>query len=152
MAYPVTGKWSDLIIKLGDGATPTETFTPSCVLRTDKGVSMQTTTSEVMMVDCSSANSEMIREAVALSYTISGTGLMDFAEFDDWRAWAQSLASKNLQIEYALSAANNGGYFEGPFILETFEQRGNRTENGGRIMATVNIVSAGAVSWTNAAA
>ncbi len=153
MALPDTAKWSDLIISLGDGATPTEAFTASCLLRTDKGISFTTSSSETPVFDCTDAAAAawMEREGTGLSATISGTGKLDLHEFDDWREWLLSMSRKTIRVEYAVSAARNGGHYEGPFLLTTFETRGNVEDQGGMLVATVELQSASKITWTDAA-
>ncbi|GAB5376475.1 MAG: hypothetical protein AcusKO_29370 [Acuticoccus sp.] len=152
MALPDTAKWSDLIISLGDGSTPTENFTASCLLRTDKGISFTTSSSEAPIFDCTDAAAAawMERQGTALSATISGTGKLDLAEFDDWREWMLSMSRKNIQVEYAVSLGRNGGHFEGPFLLTSFETRGNVEDQGGLLMATIELQSASKLTWTDA--
>ena len=152
MALPDVARWSDLIIKLGDGEE-SETFAPSCLLRTEKGVSLSTAMSETTIVDCNDADAAawLRRNGISLSMNVSGTGKLAMEEFDKWQAWAFSMAEKNLEVQFAVSAARNGGKFTGPFLLETFEVNATREDNGGLLMGTVAIASAGVVTWTAAA-
>ena len=152
MALPDTAKWTDLIISLGDGAVP-EVFTASCLLRTEKGISFTTATTETPIFDCTDAAEAawMEREGTALSATISGTGKLDMAEWDVWRDWLLARSRKNIRASFNVSLARNGGYFAGPFLLTTFEARGNVEDQGGLLMSTIELQSASKLTWTPAA-
>lgn len=153
MALPDVARWSDLIISLGDGEDPEE-FDPSCLLRTEKGVTLTTAMSETTIVDCTDADAAawLRRNGISLSMSVSGTGKLAMEEFDKWQGWLFSMAPKTLEVQFALPAGRNGGTFSGPFLLETFEVNTTREDNGGLLMGTVAISSAGVVTWTAAAA
>lgn len=150
MAEQTTVEWHDLVIKLGDGEV-SETFTAPLALRS-RGLESSATTSEAVPMDDTTASTVMWtqRNVTGLSQTVSGEGLLDPTDYATWRDWFVSGAKKNVQIEYAVSAANGGGYYEGPFVLTAMSETGDRDANGGLVAISVTMQSAGAVSWTDA--
>lgn len=154
MALPITGKYDEFIIALGDGAAPPaeEAFARSCLLRTEKAVQVTQAVSETPIHDCddSTIAAWLERETTSNSMTISGTGKLDFAEFNVWMTWAVSKNRKNIQAQYNKPVAQNGGYLEGAFLLTSFETTASTEDQGGLIMATIELQSTGPVTWTPA--
>lgn len=139
-------------IRLGDGEAP-ETFTAPCALRS-RGMNLTANNSEVALLDCSSpeAASWMTRNVVAQMASISGSGSLDPDDLSTWWEFFNNAAAKNVQVHVDKALADGGGYWQGPFILTTFNMTGSRDDNGGVVSFEVELMSAGRVTWTDAAA
>lgn len=151
MAAPTTISWHLLKIQLGDGASPTEEFTAPCALRT-KGVQMQSQTSEVYLIDCTTPEnaSWAVRNTIGQSVTITGSGTLDMDDWDVWRAFWENAVSKNVRINFDVAASANGGYYQGPFLLSNLTLNGSRDDEGGLVTVEMELQSAGVLTWTDA--
>lgn len=149
MAYQDTIEFSKYLIQLGDGAEP-EVFSKPCGLKA-RTFSLENTPSEVALLDCDDESLPMTirRVTVSRSGTVSGEGAMEPGELATWRTWSMSGAAKNVRILVDLPAADGGGYYQGPFLLTRFENVSSKEE--GVVTFSVEMVTAGAYSWTDAA-
>jgi hypothetical protein len=99
MALASTLKFSQFLIKLGDGATP-EAFNAPCGLNS-RGFKRTAATSDVNVPDCDNpdAPSWLQRDVTSLSGELSGAGVVADEDFDVWENWLGNPAvSKNVQI------------------------------------------------------
>lgn len=100
MALASTLKFSQFLIKLGDGvAAPNEAFTAPCGLNS-RGFKRTAATSEVNVPDCDDpdAPSDIQRDVISKSRELSGAGVVADEDFDVWDAWWESGVSKNVQV------------------------------------------------------
>lgn len=139
-------------IRLGDGEE-SESFTAPCALRS-RGLTLQANNSEVALLDCNSpeAASWMTRNVVSQMATISGSGSLDPGDLATWWAFFNGAAAKNVRMYVDISLARGGGYWQGPFILTNFAMTGSRDDSGGVVTVEIEMMSAGQVTWTDAAA
>lgn len=138
-----------LVIQLGDGATPTETFAHTCGANTF-GVSLTNNLGEVSELDCTSpldvpAAITRHLESQDTSATISGS--VSTEAWPTWRAWADNGTAKNIRLTIDESAANNGGYWTLPAFLQSLELN---KEGSGIVNFTATISGSGARVWTDA--
>jgi len=98
MTQASTLKFSQFLIKLGDGAAP-ETFAAPCGLNS-RGFSRTAATSDTNVPDCDDpdAPSYLDRDVVSLSASLSGSGVVADEDFDTWDTWHMSGASKNIKV------------------------------------------------------
>ncbi|MFC7399590.1 phage tail tube protein [Chelatococcus sp. GCM10030263] len=150
MAKPTTLSAAKLLVMLGDGATPTEAFTAPCGLTT-KGISLSAASNDITVPDCDDPDAASWSERVisALSGTVSGSGVLAMESFETWRDYFFSGASKNARVKIDTTLANNGGYFEGKFILTTFNVTG---ELGNKIQVEIELQNDGEIVWVDASA
>lgn len=138
-----------LLILLGDGATPTEAFAFPCGALS-RSVTLTNNTGETMVLDCTNpttTQAAMKRWTESQDASVSISGRVATESFQTWRAWADSGDVKNIRIAFDESAANGGGYWSMPAILQQFElgQEGTATST-----FSGTIVAAGRRTWTNA--
>lgn len=147
MAKPKTAASSKLLILLGDGATP-EVFTAPCGLTT-KGLNFSAETNDVMVPDCDNPDDPAWTERVvsSLSGTITGSGVLAMESLPVWRAFFFSGAARNCRVRLAVPLADNGGHFEGRFLLTSFEITG---EIGNKVQVSVELMNDGEVAWVAA--
>ena len=148
MAQATTRRWTKLSIWPGDGASPEDFTTQVCGL-TSKGFTLSADTSDSTVPDCDDPDlpSWIERVTRSLSASVSGSGVMAEETLSFWRTWMLAGTEKNVRIVLDLSASD--GYFEGLFILTSFELTGN--EGDGKIQISVGMQSAGAITWATGA-
>lgn len=137
------------IIQLGDGADP-ETFAFTCGANA-RNVTLSNNLGETTVLNCANpldAVPEILRflESQDTSATIAGTVAME--AWPTWRAWADDGVIKNTKLLMDETAANNGGYWLVPMILEQLEF-GN--EGKGLVNFTAQLKGAGRRVWYDAA-
>ena len=140
---------SKFLILLGDGATPTEAFAWPCGANA-RSVTFQNNTGETVVLDCTDPAGEVAAmkrwvESQDTNLTISGRLAIEALPM--WRAWADDAVIKNIRAVVDESAANNGGYWQLPAILQTFEIS---AEDKATATFTATIVGAGRRVWTDA--
>lgn len=152
MAPPKTLKWSLFKIELGDGDSP-ETFAAPCILHT-RGMEWQTGMNETTVDDCTDpdAVAAIIRNKTEIGFSLSGQGKLNTADLATWRGWWMGKNPKTVRIRFDVSLADGGGYLEGPCHLESATIGAAKREEGGLCTFDVSITSAGAFTWTDAAA
>lgn len=150
MATQKKASFQQYYIALGDGATPTEAFTRPCALAS-RTFTLTGTPAEVNLLDCADESLPMwtSREISIMSGTVAGEGTLDPDDLETWREWMLSAEVKNARIMLDLPVADGGGYYEGPFVLTTFENVSSK-ENG-TVTFSLEMMSAGTITWTDAA-
>jgi hypothetical protein len=126
MAAVNTTRWSNLILKVGDGASP-EVFTALCSINASRGLSFNTNLTEEAIPDCSDLEAVMwmIREKVSVGVEVTGGGKVDKANVKTFADWVVSKDVKRCQIVLHDAVAANVITFEGDFHLETFSMTGD---------------------------
>lgn len=144
MAKPTTLKWTQLTIWPGDGASP-EDFTSQVCGLTAKGFSITGTPAETEVPDCVDPDDPIWMERVIrnLSSGFSGSGVMAQETFPFWRDWMLGGETKNVRIVVGITPA---GYFEGRFLLTTFELTGNLED--AKVQVNLEAASDGPVVWS----
>jgi predicted secreted protein len=150
VAKPTTLSAAKLLIMLGDGASPTEVFAAPCGLTT-KGINFSAASNDITVPDCDDPDAASWSERVisALSGTVSGSGVLAMESLETWRDYFFGGVSKNARVKIDTTLANNGGYFEGAFILTTFNITG---EIGNKIQVEIELQNDGPVTWVAASA
>lgn len=132
-------KGSAFLLKVGDGATPTENFTTVAGLRTTKF------TLNNQRVDSTNKDSgawrALLDGAGVRSVSISGAGVFtDAASEETVRGFAFGNNIKNYRISFG-----NGDYMTGPFQITAYERAGNYD---GEESYSLTLESAGTVTFT----
>lgn len=98
MAQAQTLRFGQFLLQLGDGLSP-ETFTAPCGL-TARSFSRKTQTSDTNVPDCDDpdAPSWLESDIVGYSVDITGSGVIDDADYATWETWAESGDLKNVKI------------------------------------------------------
>lgn len=139
MAQAATIKGTQLLIKIGDGASP-EVFTHPCLINGERGIQFQSDTNQVIIPDCANPDDPAWKQVTkdGFSATISGAGVLDTASIADFDAWFQSDDAKNVRVY-----VNAVGYWSGAFKLTEWSITGAR---GDKAQVSVTLVSDGALS------
>lgn len=149
MAQPKTAAWTKMLVQVGDGAMPTETFSQPCAL-VSRGFSFSATASQSVVPDCDNPDLPAWVQRVVneLSAGISGSGVLALAAHAIFRAWFLAGISRNVRIKIDVPLADGGGSYQGAFVLTKFELTGNRAD--GKVNVSVSMDSDGPVTWVAA--
>lgn len=132
-------KGSQLLIKVGNGATPTEAFSTVGGLRTTRLVLNQ------QLVDTSNKDSGAWRTALSgagiRSLSLSGAGVFtDAASEETVRGYAFAGTINNFQLVFG-----NGDLLQGAFHISSYERAGN---HDGEETYSLTLESAGTITFT----
>ncbi|MEM6617451.1 MAG: phage tail tube protein [Pseudomonadota bacterium] len=147
MADAQTMRGEQLLIRVGDGATPTENFAHPCMINTERGISFTTQNNQVLIPDCANPTDPAWTRTVkeSMSAALTGAGTLHVPDVTEYFAWLQSPDAKNVQVDVGIVSQTLGGYFSGAFDLTEFEISGSRG-NLAEVSLTMN--SNGAVTFT----
>ena len=138
----VAQKASSMLIKVGDGGTPTEAFTTLAGVRT-KTFSLNAEEVDVTTADSTNKWRELLGGAGIKTMAISGSGVFKDAATDATvRTEMFAQAIKNYQI-----VVPDFGTFEGPFQLTQLEYAG---EHNGEVTYSIAMASAGEIVFAAA--
>jgi predicted secreted protein len=150
MAAVKTLNGEKLLVQIGDGASPSETFTHDCLINTERGIAFSADTQEFVVPDCLAPEDPAWKEVTkdGLSASINGAGMLHTSSVETWFNWFKSSDTKNVRVKVDVAGADGGGYWQGAFHLTSFEITGNRKEKS---TVSVTLMSNGPVTWTDAA-
>ncbi len=133
-----------LLLKVGDGSSP-ESFTAFCTINAARSIKGTVSTNSFNIPDCTDPDllAWVSREKVALEYAVSGAGILDTDDVQDFSDWLADENPKNCQIVVDVPMADGGVIFEGAFHLTDFEITGDR---GKKMEATISLASDGEVT------
>ena len=134
-----TGK--ALLLKVGDGGTPTEVFSAVAGLKA-KQIQMNAQTVDVTNADTSGGWRELLSAAGVRQVSITGNGIFkDDASDERVRAifFAETLANWQIVIP-------NFGTLQGPFQVAALEYAGSYD---GAVTFSLTLQSAGAITYTS---
>lgn len=137
-----------LLILLGDGATPTEGFAHPCGANT-RSIRLINNTGEELLLDCTDplgAQATINRYLESQDSSLSISGKVASESLAAWRAWADDGGSKNIKAEVHSGGALVG-YWDLPALLTEFEITSDGKKNA---EFNASIVGAGARTWTDA--
>lgn len=136
-----------LLLKVGDGGSPSESFTSYCSINAARGITFSSATNEFPEIDCDDPDQVawIVREKSSLSCSITGAGILNTPDIQDFFDWLTDDASKNCQIVVDVPSADGGVIFEGAFHLTEFAISGDR---GAKMEVTISLVSDGEVTST----
>ncbi len=131
-----------LLLKIGDGGSPTEVFTTVAGLKT-KQFQLNAQTVDATNADSASAWRELLAGAGVKSATLSGSGIFrDQASDEAVRAAFFAGTNANWQI-----VVPDFGTLQGAFQIAALEYAG---VYDGAVTFTITLQSAGAISWSAA--
>lgn len=139
MAQATTYRFSEFLVLLGDGASPSETFADPCGL-TSRGFQRTANMNDTNIPDCDDPDAPtwIGRDVISYQASISGSGVVAAgASADAWEAWWESGESKNVRIELGSNA------WVGAFRLSEYNVT---AERGQRVSMNVTLVSDGVVA------
>lgn len=144
MAKPVTERFGNFLLRVSAGASP-DVFSAPCGL-TSRGIEFSMSTGETIVPDCASEDAVawVERTMNAASAQISGSGVLAMDSLDEWRSWFEAAEPRTVQVHLQNTTANNGGYWQGDFVLTSFQITGER---GGKVQVSISAVNDGKVTW-----
>lgn len=136
----------ELLLKVGNGASP-EVYTAFCSINAARGISFTSSLNEFNIPDCTDPDliAWVAREKASLSIAVTGAGILNTPDVDDFFNWFKSETSKSCQIVVDVTAALGGQVFTGDFHLSEFSITGNR---GGKMECSLSLASDGEVVMT----
>jgi hypothetical protein len=140
MAYiqPVLG--AQLVIQVGNGATP-EVFAAPSLINTSRGISFSTATESDELIDLADqlAPAQMIRRVKSVDTKIDGAGMVHKADVLGYLQWASKGTVKNIKI------TDGNWVVTGPYVLTSFNITGERLKSS---ECSMTFEQAGAVTIT----
>jgi TP901-1 family phage major tail protein len=131
-----------LLLKIGDGASPTETFTTIAGLKA-KQFQLNAETIDATNADSAGQWRELLAAAGVRSATLSGNGIFrDQTSDERLRSVFFSGTNANWQI-----VVPDFGTLQGAFQVSALEYGG---AHDGAVTFTITLQSAGSISWTAA--
>ncbi len=126
MALVKTTRWSELVLKVGNGESP-EQHTPMCTINAARGITFNANTTEDSIPDCDDLQKLqwLIREKVSLSVDVTGAGKVHKADVKTLVDWQQSPDPKSCIVVLDDSDPANVIQFEGFYHLTTFSMSGD---------------------------
>jgi predicted secreted protein len=133
---------TQLLIKVGDGASPSETFTHPCLINAKRGVSFEVSTNKIVVPDCDNPDDPAWQQVIkdVLGCTIDGAGKLDRAGVSTFYAWLQDKDPRNVQMWLGTF-----GYWAGGFHCTKFAVSGDR---GALAECDLAMESEGTVTFT----
>lgn len=145
MPLATTAKFSEMALHWE--TSPPNTYAAICGLI---GVEFTFTneTAEALIPDCGndSAPLQIEREVVSTDWSASATGVWAQESHEALLQWALTGAIKNVRFVYTKAAVGDVEFITGPAILTSLS---HSREKGQRVMASLQIVKAGAVTTTD---
>ena len=138
MAPPTTIKGGKVRVMLGNGASP-EVFAAPCGL-TSRSVTLNKALNEFQLPDCDDPDAVdwLGRDAVSLSMSISGEGVLANESVDAWLDAWESVDPVNVQVEWEFPTRTI--VWTGAMHVESFEVG---AQNAQRATTTVSLQSDG---------
>jgi hypothetical protein len=146
MAQPDIIRGTYFVLAMGNGATPTETFTALCGITT-RTFTYTANTNDQFTRDCADPENVPVRNAIVTGeqWELAGEGVLNRSQLQDLiDAQGQP---KHYRFYYTEPADDEvfRGYWSGTFILNNFVVNGN---DDAFATVSVNFVSDGVVTWT----
>lgn len=139
-----TARGVKLLLKVGDGNSP-EIFAAFCTINAARGISFTAAMNEFNIPDCTDPDliGWLAREKVSLSVGVTGAGILNTPDVQEFFDWWSGEDSKNCHIVVDVPSVDGGVIFEGAFHLTEFGITGDR---GAKQEATLTLASDGAVT------
>lgn len=143
-----------MLISLGDGGDPTETFAHPCGANA-RNVTFTNNLGEETTLDCTDPIGQpaaIQRWIESQDSAISISGRVARESWDTWRQWIDApnneAAVKNVRVELDNNVTDGGGYWLIPMLPQNFELG---TEGKSTVSFSVDLVASGRRVWTDAA-
>lgn len=146
MAQAKSLRFAQISLLLGDGATPSETFTAPCGFETlTLTVNIETNTTNVPDCDDPDLPAWLASDEVSKQMVAAGEGILDTDAMQIWRDWLLEGGERNVRWLTDGTGANGGGYWAAPAIMTTYEEQGQR---GNRWRQSIGLTLNGAPTFT----
>jgi predicted secreted protein len=135
-----------LLLKVESQDSPNQ-YAAFCTINAARGITFTSATNEFNIPDCTDPDliGWLAREKVSLSVAVTGAGILNTPDVQDFFDWWSSSESRNCQIVVDVVSADGGVIFAGLFHLTEFAITGDR---GAKMEATLTLASDGAVTST----
>lgn len=138
------------LIKIGDGATPTEVFTIACGIQ-DVQINRVANSEDRYVRDCAKPGEVPIRKkkVTGKSLTITGGGMTDKAQVEVFEEALGVIGNYKVEL-YQDDGTDTGelmGTFAGPFLMDS---SGMNVPREGNSTAEITLSNHGAWTWTAA--
>lgn len=148
MANSKTAKGLKLVLRVGDGATPVETFTPICTITSQRGVTFTSSANEEPIIDCDDPEkiAWIARTLQDMSAAFTGSGTLNTPDIA--RLWALKTAedSFNAQVIVDVPSADGGVIWSGAWVMPSLEFTGER---GARMTCNISLSSDGEIAMAD---
>lgn len=140
-------RFGDVVVMLGNGATPTELFEAPCGV-TSINWTTSTNTNDEDLPDCVDADKVGYQSptVVSIGDQVQLQGFVDADSHDAWMAYIRSGEPKNVRVVYD-KAGQKEGYYQGPAIATNREESYERRQSG---RVNVSLVFTARPVWTPA--
>lgn len=139
-----------VLIQIGDGGDPTETFAHDCLINLDRGIQISSDTQDILVPDCDDPTLPAWKQVFkdGLSIQVSGGGNLHTTSLETWFNWLSTDTAKNVRIKFDTTGALGGGYISVPMKLTQMNINASRKSN---TQVDVTLMSHGDADWTDAA-
>ena len=136
-----TVKFSSVLIKKGDGASP-EVFAQPCLINGSKAIQIIANYSDDIVPDCDNPDNpaQILRNADSISVEISGAGKLHQDDAKTYVDLALGGAAANFQIDVGTAGATGAFRIAAPFVVTNFSID---TERPNTAECTVSLSSSG---------
>lgn len=133
-----------LVLKVGNGASP-EVFTAKCSINSQRGISFSAATRDFVVPDCTDPDliGWIAREKESLSVAVTGAGMLNTPDVEDFFDWWKSEDSVNCQVVVDVPSAVGGVIFGGAYHLTEFSITGDK---GAKQEISISLASDGEVT------
>ena len=144
-------KGKKVLVQIGDGASPTETFAHDCFINLARSLQFNTETNSSNLPDCDPDAGPAWRTIAVTgkSATITGAGKLHTPSVETWWNWFNLSSEKTIRFKLDVSGASGGGWFQGKFVLTSWTP-GDSDGTDQYADASVTLESTGAITWTDA--
>lgn len=149
MAQAKTVKGTKILVMIGDGASPSESFAHNCSVNGARSFQLSAQTNDVNVPDCDDPDlmAWIEREKVSLGATVQGAGVTNTPDVEFFFNYAKSPDPKNCRVVIDVPGADGGGYFAGAFHCTDFQVSGDR---GAKSDISITLQSTGEITWVDA--
>jgi hypothetical protein len=139
-----------LLIQIGDGGSPSETFAHPCLINAERGMQFSSETTEIITPDCDDPTLPAFKQIFkdGLSIQVTGGGVLHTSDLEAYFEWMKLDTAKNVRIKFDVSGALGGGYVSLAMKLTAFNVTGTRKNNA---TVEITLMSHGEATWTDAA-
>lgn len=130
-----------LVLKIGDGATPTEAFTVRCSINAQRGIKFTADLQDTVEVDCTDPEKVawLVRDKLSVQGEINGSGTLHKEDLPFFFTWLKSPDPKNCKVIVDVA---DGYEWSGAWHLGDFEVTGDR---GKRAEVSIALKSEGEI-------
>jgi hypothetical protein len=119
---PILGH--QVLVKIGDGASPTEAFAHPALINTSRSITISTNTETDELIDIAdqSAPAAIHRRVRSTDLKVDGAGMIHSADLHEWLEWSLSGEVKNCKVDTSTSTITV------PMVLTQFQVSAERVK------------------------